>query len=150
MKAPHRSSRPPPAPTRSALVYGIPSTELLVAEVLLIGALVVIDRVWCPGLERWERGASGEEHVGEVLAALAPDGWRAIHDVSLGRGNVDHVLIGPAGLLTIETKSHGGRRGTSPVARPCSRRTRSRRSTAVSWPHWPDLTCAAGAPPRGR
>jgi hypothetical protein len=31
-----------------------------------------------------------------------------IHDASLGRGNVDHILIGPAGVFTVETKSHPG------------------------------------------
>jgi hypothetical protein len=33
----------------------------------------------------------------------------AIHDVSPGRGNVDHVVVGPGGVFTIETKSHRGR-----------------------------------------
>jgi hypothetical protein len=32
-----------------------------------------------------------------------------LHDVHLDRGNIDHVLIGPAGIFTIETKSHRGR-----------------------------------------
>jgi hypothetical protein len=36
-------------------------------------------------------------------------GWFALHDVQLGRGNVDHLLVGPAGIFTIETKSHRGR-----------------------------------------
>ena len=31
-----------------------------------------------------------------------------IHDASLGHGNVDHILIGPAGVFTVETKSHPG------------------------------------------
>ena len=31
-----------------------------------------------------------------------------IHDASLGRGNVDHIVIGPPGVFTIETKSHPG------------------------------------------
>ena len=31
-----------------------------------------------------------------------------IHDVSLGRGNVDHIAIGPGGVFTVETKSHPG------------------------------------------
>jgi hypothetical protein len=31
-----------------------------------------------------------------------------IHDASLGHGNVDHILIGPAGAFTVETKSHPG------------------------------------------
>ncbi|MGN6664945.1 MAG: nuclease-related domain-containing protein [Solirubrobacterales bacterium] len=29
--------------------------------------------------------------------------------LSPGRGNVDHVLVGPGGLFAIETKSHRGR-----------------------------------------
>ncbi len=32
-----------------------------------------------------------------------------IHDVSFGRGNIDHVVVGPGGIFTIETKSRGGR-----------------------------------------
>jgi hypothetical protein len=39
---------------------------------------------------------------------MADSGWEVIHDASLGRGNVDHILIGPAGVFTVETKSHGG------------------------------------------
>lgn len=58
---------------------------------------------------RWLRGAEGERAVGAVCAELEADGWHAIHDVSLGRGNIDHILIGPGGIFTIETKSHSGR-----------------------------------------
>jgi hypothetical protein len=47
--------------------------------------------------------------VGAICAELKADGWYAIHDVSLGHGNVDHILIGPGGIFTIETKSHRGR-----------------------------------------
>lgn len=32
-----------------------------------------------------------------------------IHDVAFGRGNIDHIVVGPGGIFTIETKSHGGR-----------------------------------------
>ena len=31
-----------------------------------------------------------------------------VHDASFGRGNVDHILIGPGGVFTVETKSHPG------------------------------------------
>jgi len=58
---------------------------------------------------RWLRGAEGERAVGAVCAEMEADGWYAIHDVSLGRGNIDHILIGPGGIFTIETKSHPGR-----------------------------------------
>src|SRR4029077_1101345 len=33
------------------------------------------------------------------------DGWQVIHDVSFGRGNIDHVIVGPGGIYTVETKS---------------------------------------------
>src|SRR5207253_8885527 len=52
---------------------------------------------------RHDRGARAEERVGGLLDQLA--GWRVIHDASMGRGNVDHILIGPAGVFTVETKS---------------------------------------------
>ena len=30
-------------------------------------------------------------------------------EISLGRGNVDHIVVGQGGIFTIETKSHRGR-----------------------------------------
>jgi hypothetical protein len=57
----------------------------------------------------WSQGAEGEEAVGQVLEGLADHGWGVIHDVSFGRGNIDHVVVGPGGILAIETKSHGGK-----------------------------------------
>jgi hypothetical protein len=50
----------------------------------------------------WSQGAEGEEVVGEVLEGLIADGWQVIHDVSFGRGNIDHVVVGPGGLFTVE------------------------------------------------
>jgi hypothetical protein len=57
----------------------------------------------------WSQGAEGEEVVGAILEGLAADGWHVIHDVSFGRGNIDHVVVGPGGLFTVETKSSRGR-----------------------------------------
>jgi hypothetical protein len=57
--------------------------------------------------ERWSRGAEGERKVGAILETLGP-GWHVLHDVSLGRGNIDHVLVGPGGVFSIETKSNPG------------------------------------------
>ena len=53
-------------------------------------------------------GGEGEEQVGGLLEGLAGQGWHVVHDASLGRGNVDHILIGPGGVFTVETKSHPG------------------------------------------
>lgn len=57
----------------------------------------------------WSQGAEGEEVVGEILERLSSDDWCVIHDVSFGRGNIDHIAIGPGGVFTIETKSRAGK-----------------------------------------
>jgi Nuclease-related domain len=47
--------------------------------------------------------------VGGILDGVAAHGWLTVHDASTGRGNIDHIAIGPGGVLTIETKSRHGR-----------------------------------------
>jgi Nuclease-related domain len=87
--------------------FGLHSGWFIASEVALLASMFFISRYVLPLVERRDRGASGEEHVGGLLDALAGD-WRVIHDASLGRGNVDHILIGAPGIFTIETKSHPG------------------------------------------
>ena len=50
-------------------------------------------------------GADGERVVGGQLARL-PAGWHALHSVPVGtRGaDIDHVVIGPGGVYTVNTK----------------------------------------------
>ncbi|WP_346028576.1 nuclease-related domain-containing protein [Arthrobacter parietis] len=57
----------------------------------------------------WYWGALGEREVGAFLAQLGPD-WTVLHAVPVGRGSsdIDHVLIGPGGVFTINTKRHAG------------------------------------------
>ncbi|MEA2314979.1 MAG: hypothetical protein QOI03_1671 [Solirubrobacteraceae bacterium] len=88
--------------------FGLHDLRFLAAELALLASMLVITRYVLPLVERRDRGAAGEEHVGRLLEQLRDEGWRVIHDASLGRGNVDHILIGPAGLFTVETKSHPG------------------------------------------
>lgn len=88
--------------------FGLHDVRFLGAEVLLLASMFAISRWVLPLVERRDMGAQGEEHVGELLNGLTDRGWLVIHDASFGRGNVDHILIGPAGVFTIETKSHAG------------------------------------------
>lgn len=92
----------------AGLVLGFGSWGFLAIELLAIAALAVIDRRG-RAIDRWIQGAEGEEQVGQVLERLRDFGWHVLHDVDMGRGNVDHILVGPAGVLTVETKSHAGR-----------------------------------------
>jgi hypothetical protein len=88
--------------------FGLHDWRFLASEIALLITIFVISRYILPLVERHDRGATGEEHVGSLLEQLAGAGWRVIHDVTLGHGNVDHILIGPAGVFTVETKSHQG------------------------------------------
>ncbi len=59
----------------------------------------------------WYSGALGEIVVGRLLARLGPE-WVVLHAVPVGdRGSdIDHVLIGPGGVFTVNTKHHAGQR----------------------------------------
>ena len=57
----------------------------------------------------WRVGAKGEEMVANELQKLGPH-WRVLHAVEVGnRGSdIDHIVIGPAGVFTVNTKRHPG------------------------------------------
>lgn len=56
-------------------------------------------------LRRLKLGLLGEQAVGEQLQLLAPNGYRIFHDLpSDQKWNIDHVIVGPAGVFAIETK----------------------------------------------
>ncbi len=57
----------------------------------------------------WSKGARGERFVGWLLRRL-PEGWYVIHDIPVGTGgaNIDHLLVGPAGVFTVNTKNLKG------------------------------------------
>ena len=90
-------------------VLGLRGPVLIGVELAVLVGMVTANRVYSRRFESWLQGAQGEESVGRVLAGLEAQGWYAVHDVSLGRGNVNHVAIGPGGIFAIETKSHRGR-----------------------------------------
>jgi hypothetical protein len=55
----------------------------------------------------WRLGAKGEEIVAKELAGLGSE-WRVLHSVPLGDGgaDVDHLVIGPPGVFSINAKYH--------------------------------------------
>lgn len=59
--------------------------------------------------EPWYVGALSELEVGRRLDGLGP-GWVVLHSVPVGTGSsdLDHVVIGPGGVFTINTKHHRG------------------------------------------
>jgi len=61
-----------------------------------------------PSTSAWERGSVGERKLGEILAAM--DGISVLHDrrVPGTRGNIDHLVVAPAGVFVIDTKHYAG------------------------------------------
>lgn len=57
-----------------------------------------------------ERGAEGERRTAEALSGLGPD-WVVMHDIRWPgrlRANIDHIVVGPAGIFVIDTKNWAG------------------------------------------
>jgi len=56
----------------------------------------------------WRVGADGEQAIGTRLDRLKSHGWYVLHAVPVGdRGSdIDHVLVGPGGVYTVNTKKH--------------------------------------------
>lgn len=94
--------------TFAGRAFGLRSPLFIGSELLLLLCILAISRFVLPLVDRHDRGAKGEEHVGGLLDRLAREGWHVVHDANFGRGDIDHVAIGPAGVFTVETKSHPG------------------------------------------
>lgn len=62
----------------------------------------------------WEVGAAGERRVGSRLDRLEARGWNVLHSIPLKSGaDIDHLVVGPGGVFTINTKHHPGARVTA-------------------------------------
>src|ERR1700751_957904 len=90
-----------------ARALGLEDSTFLAIELVLAFALLAVVHYAIPLVRRRDLGAGAEEHVGAVLATL--DGcWSVIHDATVGPGNIDHIVVGPGGIFSIETKARGG------------------------------------------
>lgn len=58
-----------------------------------------------PRLDALRQARDGEKVVGQFLERLREDGFHVFHDLIGNDFNVDHVLVGPAGIFTVETKT---------------------------------------------
>jgi hypothetical protein len=58
----------------------------------------------------WGRGAEGETALAAVMAPLAADGYYVLGDRRFpeSAANIDHLLVGPAGIFVVDAKSWTG------------------------------------------
>jgi hypothetical protein len=60
-----------------------------------------------PEIKKLILGRTGERAVGQYLEEhLRPIGCNVLHDIPGDGFNIDHVVIGPTGVYSIETKTH--------------------------------------------
>lgn len=62
----------------------------------------------------WSKGAAGEKATARLLTRLERRGYAVLHDRSIpkSRANLDHLVIGPAGVAYIDTKAWRSKRST--------------------------------------
>lgn len=92
----------------------LPPAPWLFTAIAGAGLAYAAYRIWraLPKIRMLKQGRDGERFIGQYLEELRASGYRVFHDL-IGAGfNVDHVLIGPAGVFTIETKTFSKRIGT--------------------------------------
>jgi hypothetical protein len=101
----------------------------------------------------WAIGARGEEKLAEALDGI--DGLRVLNDrrVPGTRGNIDHIVIAPAGVFVVDAKRYEGRiaiRNKGWFLRPeyrlyVGRRDCSRLAEGLTWQVEAVTTALAGA-----
>lgn len=59
-------------------------------------------------IEQWLDGAEGERRTEKALISLERQGWHVAHDLQGKYGNVDHLVVGPAGVFLLDSKNWFG------------------------------------------
>jgi len=91
-----------PVPAMSGSVAGL---VLVLSCVFLAGSLMMSEK-W---LTAYFKGAKGEEEVARALYLLPAD-YTVFHGLLLPgeKGDLDHVVVGPSGIFSVETKNWSG------------------------------------------
>ena len=89
-----------------------PSTKVQFVAGTLAGGCFVL-YIWVRDdppeyVQRHGDGAAGERATGKVLKPLLREGWHVTHNIDTGRGNRDHVVVGPGGVFLLDSKNLGG------------------------------------------
>ncbi len=86
------------------------NTELTLSLFLLGSFFVVLIllgwKLWQTNIESEKllKGLNGEELVANLLDKL-PEEWLIVNDLKINGAQIDHIAIGPAGIICLETKN---------------------------------------------
>lgn len=93
------------------LAFLLPRYGEFAAGMVMGGTLGMAMWAWDqppPFIERWRMGRDGERWTARELRRLKTDGWSSAHDLASRYGNIDHVVVGPAGVFLLNSKHlHG-------------------------------------------
>jgi Nuclease-related domain len=100
----------------AGLLAGLLATHLVPYLTALAAVVAVAGLAWQlrfrPSAETraWRRGAKGEQRTARLLAPLERRGWAILHDLAIpgSAANIDHLVIGPGGVLVIDSKQYRG------------------------------------------
>jgi hypothetical protein len=100
----------------SMLIGSLVLSRLVSSQAWLFGvlggmalAVYLTFRLSGPGwIENWQQGVWGELSTAKALRVLERAGWVVLHDLPAGRGNVDHIAVGPGGVFLLDSKRLGG------------------------------------------
>lgn len=98
---------------RRAWLAALAAAALAAAFHLVVAAAVAaVTLLWLAAtrgrdVDRWRRGAEGEQRTAVELARLPAGRWTVRHDLQVpgSRANLDHVVIGPSGVWLLDTKT---------------------------------------------
>lgn len=88
-------------------LYPRPTNPIWHTFFAVLAALYAIWKIstTLPILRSLKLACEGEKVVGQFLERLRENGYQIFHDVVGANFNLDHVVVGPGGVLTIETKT---------------------------------------------
>lgn len=76
---------------------------ILGAGLTAVAAVLCFVVLMNDGSYTWRRGADAEELTADLLHRRLPD-WDVVHGMFLVSADIDHVVVGPGGVVAVETK----------------------------------------------
>jgi hypothetical protein len=84
-------------------------SSLLAASILaFIGLCLFLEKEAFARSFPFAVGYAGERKVARILSPLEAEGYRLLGPRRIGRGDIDQVVVGPAGVFAIEVKAWKG------------------------------------------
>jgi hypothetical protein len=101
----------------AGLLAGLAAAQITPHQAPLAVVVAAVGLGWrlrfrpSPDTRAWRRGARGERRTARLLAPLERRGWAVLHDLAIpgSQANIDHLVIGPGGVLVIDSKQYRGR-----------------------------------------